>query len=318
MTGVFRQLLAAILSLLLAATVFSNPYDQLGTDTYDYDAFGNLIHSTGTTANNYLFAGEQFDPDLNLYYNRARYLNTSTGRFWSMDTEEGGDQNPMSRHKYLYAEDEPVNGADPSGNDDLTELTAGFGVSETLDTMPVPRAANANQKLGIGIEVPPDNAVKNNVFNVAVDPGHAFVYLRELGAVLSILSFGPGAPIVLNQELFREGSLPGNAHWKLDGNANTWEWNITPQELWKGTKAIADFKTHVPKYTAEFQCTSAALSIAKQVGLGLPDGIGPVIAEEFGHTFFKGNVSNPYHLNQEMIRQFGPPRVVSTSTFPAP
>src|ERR1700676_3485715 len=34
--------------------------------TYDYDAFGNLIHQTGTMPNNYLFAGEQFDPDLNL------------------------------------------------------------------------------------------------------------------------------------------------------------------------------------------------------------------------------------------------------------
>jgi hypothetical protein len=32
-----------------------------------------LIHSTGSTPNNYLFAGEQFDPDLNLYYNRASY-----------------------------------------------------------------------------------------------------------------------------------------------------------------------------------------------------------------------------------------------------
>ena len=59
------------------------------TDTYDYDAFGNLIHSTGTTPNNYLFAGEQFDPDLGLYYNRARYMNTSTGRFWSMDKIDG-------------------------------------------------------------------------------------------------------------------------------------------------------------------------------------------------------------------------------------
>jgi uncharacterized protein RhaS with RHS repeats len=28
------------------------------TDTYDYDAFGNFVHSTGTTPNNYLFAGE--------------------------------------------------------------------------------------------------------------------------------------------------------------------------------------------------------------------------------------------------------------------
>jgi len=43
------------------------------TDTYDYDAYGNLINRTGTTPNNYLFAGEQFDPTLGIYYNRARY-----------------------------------------------------------------------------------------------------------------------------------------------------------------------------------------------------------------------------------------------------
>jgi RHS repeat-associated protein len=79
------------------------------TDTYDYDAFGNLLHQTGTTPNNYLFAGEQFDPDLNLYYNRARYLNTSTGRFWSMDTGEGEDEAPLSLHKYLYGEGDPIN-----------------------------------------------------------------------------------------------------------------------------------------------------------------------------------------------------------------
>jgi RHS repeat-associated protein len=39
--------------------------------------------------NNYLFAGEQFDPDLGLYFNRARYLNTGTGRFWTMDALQG-------------------------------------------------------------------------------------------------------------------------------------------------------------------------------------------------------------------------------------
>jgi YD repeat-containing protein len=45
------------------------------TDTYDYDAFGNEIHTTTTlaspTPNEFLFAGEQFDSDLHLYYNRA-------------------------------------------------------------------------------------------------------------------------------------------------------------------------------------------------------------------------------------------------------
>lgn len=85
------------------------------TDTYDYDAFGNLINSTGSTPNNYLFAGEQYDPALGLYYNRARYLNTTTGRFWSMDTVEGDDETPSSLHKYLYVSGDPIDGTDPTG-----------------------------------------------------------------------------------------------------------------------------------------------------------------------------------------------------------
>jgi RHS repeat-associated protein len=101
------------------------------TDTYTYDAFGNLIESTGTTANNYLFAGEQFDPDINLYYNRARYLDVRVGRFWGMDTDEGDDTDPISLHKYLYAEADPVDGLDPSGNDDIGAI----GMSETFDAM---------------------------------------------------------------------------------------------------------------------------------------------------------------------------------------
>ncbi len=85
------------------------------TDTYSYDAFGTNIERTGTTDNNYLYAGEQFDADLSFYYNRARYLNGSTGRFTSMDSYEGGSD-PASLHKYLYAGSNPVGRIDPSGN----------------------------------------------------------------------------------------------------------------------------------------------------------------------------------------------------------
>jgi len=111
--------------------------DQNGavTDTYDYDAFGNLIHSTGTTPNNYLFAGEQFDPDLNLYYNRARYLNTSTGRFWNMDTYEGDDNDPLSLHKYVFTEGDPIDNLDTNGNE-IDEELAGFAVSAVISSMP--------------------------------------------------------------------------------------------------------------------------------------------------------------------------------------
>ncbi|HTR41666.1 MAG TPA: hypothetical protein VMH87_08635 [Pseudomonadales bacterium] len=49
--------------------------------------------------------------------NRARYLNTGTGRFWTMDTYQGNNEDSLSLHKYLYGADDPVNLMDPSGND---------------------------------------------------------------------------------------------------------------------------------------------------------------------------------------------------------
>jgi len=105
------------------------------TDTYDYDAFGNLINSTGSTANNYLFAGEQYDPALDLYYNRARYLNTTIGRFWSTDTDEGEDESPLSLHKYLFVEADPTDNRDESGNE-IDEVVGSLAVAATIDSLP--------------------------------------------------------------------------------------------------------------------------------------------------------------------------------------
>ncbi len=87
------------------------------TDTYAYDAYGLQTTSTGTTPNSYLYCGQQWDSDLGLYYNRARYLNPNTGRFWTMDTYEGNNEDPLSLHKYVYGTDDPVNLVDPSGHD---------------------------------------------------------------------------------------------------------------------------------------------------------------------------------------------------------
>jgi RHS repeat-associated protein len=103
------------------------------TDTYDYDAFGNLISRTGTTPNNYLFAGEQFDPLLGIYYNRARYYDQRAGRFWTMDTYEGDSKSPISLHKYLYTGASPVDYRDRSGNEfDIGSLSIAMTISTTL------------------------------------------------------------------------------------------------------------------------------------------------------------------------------------------
>ncbi|MBU1948467.1 MAG: RHS repeat-associated core domain-containing protein, partial [Candidatus Eisenbacteria bacterium] len=117
--------------------------DDLGhiTDTYDYDTFGTLIEQKAwepyafsmatitpanshlATPNNYLYCGEQFDPDLGLYFLRARYMDADRGRFWTTDVFGGMLHDPQSLHKYLYVYADPVNARDPSGNTiTLTEL----------------------------------------------------------------------------------------------------------------------------------------------------------------------------------------------------
>lgn len=52
-----------------------------------------------------------FAPGISL----ARWLKVDTGRFMTMDTFDGNQENPQSLHKYLYCEDNPVNLVDPTG-----------------------------------------------------------------------------------------------------------------------------------------------------------------------------------------------------------
>ncbi|HLK66752.1 MAG TPA: RHS repeat-associated core domain-containing protein [Bryobacteraceae bacterium] len=85
------------------------------TDTYDYDAWGNRINATGSTPNVYLYRGEQYDPDLNLYYLRARYFNPLSGRFLTKDPASGDVIHPLTLQKYLYSNGDPLDGIDPSG-----------------------------------------------------------------------------------------------------------------------------------------------------------------------------------------------------------
>ena len=82
---------------------------------HTYDAFGALIARARSTPNEYLYAGERFDPEAGLYHLRARQMNPQRGRFWSMDSHEGGNGDPRTLHRFLYAAADPVNKADPSG-----------------------------------------------------------------------------------------------------------------------------------------------------------------------------------------------------------
>ncbi|MCP4288363.1 MAG: RHS repeat-associated core domain-containing protein, partial [Gammaproteobacteria bacterium] len=94
------------------------------TDTYRYDAYGMLLNSTGTRVNPYLYRGEQYDSDLSAYYLRSRYYQPGIGRFLTTDPEEGFMTDPITRHRYVYGNSEPVNYIDPSGSTSIMDMLA--------------------------------------------------------------------------------------------------------------------------------------------------------------------------------------------------
>jgi RHS repeat-associated protein len=98
------------------------------TDSYEYDAYGNSFTVSGSTPNEMMYRGEQFDSDLGLYYLRARYCNPVTGRFMSRDPLDGEQFDPRTLHKYLYANGDPMNAIDPTGKAVKPGLTFEYGL----------------------------------------------------------------------------------------------------------------------------------------------------------------------------------------------
>lgn len=160
------------------------------TDNYDYEAFGEVLSQTGSTENNYLFTGEQFDSNLDQYYLRARYYDQGIGRFTQMDTWMGINSDPVTLHKYLYGNVDPVNNIDPSGNFSLGSFGASSNISGILSTLSVA-------------------STLFDVFSVATDGDG--ITSKELGfLVLSALN-----PVKFTKLLRRKG--PGGCKNSFDG-----------------------------------------------------------------------------------------------------
>jgi RHS repeat-associated protein len=102
------------------------------TDAYNYDAYGNLDSQTGSSDNTYLYQGEQSDNLLSLQYLRARYYDPNIGRFIGTDPVEGSLTSPVSQHRYLYGNDNPIVYSDPSGEFSISETLGGIAAQDVL------------------------------------------------------------------------------------------------------------------------------------------------------------------------------------------
>jgi RHS repeat-associated protein len=94
------------------------------TDSYDFDAFGMPVRTSGTTSNSFLYSGERYDSGVGLYDLRARYYNQATGRFWARDPIEGKKCCGLTWNPYIYVKDDPVNAVDPTGREALVQYAA--------------------------------------------------------------------------------------------------------------------------------------------------------------------------------------------------
>lgn len=92
------------------------------TDSYTYDAYGNLLSSTGSTTNPYRYDAQRLDAQTGLYQMRARSYDPTTGRFVSRDTAQVNLVDPTQLDRYTYASENPTTLFDPSGHEDAVEV----------------------------------------------------------------------------------------------------------------------------------------------------------------------------------------------------
>jgi RHS repeat-associated protein len=93
-----------------SVTSMSNSAGALA-NTYLYGSFGNLAGSTGSLINSWQFNGRDYDSETGLRYFRARYYDSSVGRFTSEDPIgfDGGVD------FYGYVSNNPIYYTDPLG-----------------------------------------------------------------------------------------------------------------------------------------------------------------------------------------------------------
>lgn len=198
------------------------------TDTYTYDAFGNVISQwyagSSATTNDCLYCGLQFDWVSGLYNNRARRLFCPIGRFTSMDQTEGDNEDPLSLHKYLYGADNPVNIVDLSGY-------AGFSLADSAAigrqvhriigrdfVARVPGGVSGPAVLTIlrNLRIPLNNVPINRLFPDLVDVPHKEVF--EIKPI-SVGGTAAGA-IQLGGYILAFNALDPAGGWHIGNSAN--------------------------------------------------------------------------------------------------
>jgi RHS repeat-associated protein len=153
----------------------------LACDKQIFDAFGNQVSSTGSTASALQWQGANlyrtYSPDAGLLQAGARYCDAQVGRFITRDTH-------LDQHPYIYCGGDPVNGCDPGGG---WSITIGFslivGGSITFSNKGTHLSGNIGLGLPVSVSWSPNDP----------RPHHAYWQFAIAGAYMGGYGGGNGA-----------------------------------------------------------------------------------------------------------------------------
>ncbi|MBI4456762.1 MAG: RHS repeat protein [Acidobacteria bacterium] len=100
------------------STLFLTDDNGQITDSYAYNAYGQVTGATGTSDNPFTYIGRfgvMREPSTSLYYMRARWYDSATGRFLSRDPRGIDLADPRSLNPYQYVSQNPLRYFDPLG-----------------------------------------------------------------------------------------------------------------------------------------------------------------------------------------------------------
>jgi RHS repeat-associated protein len=99
------------------------------TQTYSFDSFGKQLTSSGSLTNPFQYTGREFDAETSLYFYRARYYDTATGRFLREDSLRFRS----GVNFYSYVRNSVLNNNDPYGLTSAGSNKDGLSCGERRD-----------------------------------------------------------------------------------------------------------------------------------------------------------------------------------------
>ena len=205
------------------------------------DAFGNATEKTGTTENPYGFQGEEQDAT-GLYYLRARYMDPSTGTFTTMDTYGGSLSDPMSLHKYLFANSNPVMNCDPSGNRALA-------LEDTLAVVAIMTILAASFVYSIAM----NNSSKCSASTNSLVNSTYYRDIQNLSDIKNFNVFRIGLLLIVFNAISKKNKdrIHGNVQWQADNTLSDSNGTLTPQKNKNKKKKNDNFKKVDEDYIRE-------------------------------------------------------------------